>query len=65
MDIGFSGLAYSPERNACLAVSYVGSLWAIEPQLGAARKIHLSGTCTGYAALRSAGGGSWRRQRPI
>jgi hypothetical protein len=42
-DVGFSGLAYSPQHGAFLAASYAhGSLWRIDPQLKGAQKIQLS-----------------------
>jgi hypothetical protein len=42
-DVGFSGLAYSPQHGAFLAVSYAhGSLWRIDPLLKGAQKIPLS-----------------------
>lgn len=42
-DVGFSGLAYSPQHGAFLAASYShGSLWRIDPLLKGARKIPLS-----------------------
>lgn len=42
-DVGFSGLAYSPQHGAFLAASYVhGSLWRIDPRLETAQKIPLS-----------------------
>jgi hypothetical protein len=42
-DVGFSGLAYSPQHGAFVAASYIhGSLWRIDPQLRTARKIALS-----------------------
>ena len=42
MDVGFTGLAYSPQQRAYLAVSYAGSLWRIDTGLSQARKIPLS-----------------------
>jgi hypothetical protein len=42
-DVGFSGLAYSPQHGAFLAASYHhGSLWRIDPRLKRAQKIPLS-----------------------
>jgi hypothetical protein len=42
-DVGFSGLAYSPQHGAFLAASYHhGSLWRIDPLLERAQKIPLS-----------------------
>lgn len=42
-DVGFSGLAYSPEHGAFFAVSHAhGSLWKIDPQFRRAQKIDLS-----------------------
>ena len=42
-DVGFSGLAYSPQHGAFLAASYIhGSLWKIDPQFTTAHKISLS-----------------------
>jgi hypothetical protein len=42
-DVGFSGLAYSPEHDAFLAASYAhGSLWRIDPLFKRAQKIRLS-----------------------
>jgi hypothetical protein len=42
MDVGFSGLLYSPEKGEYFAVSYIGSLWAVDGGLTRARKIRLS-----------------------
>jgi hypothetical protein len=42
MDVGFTGLVYSPEKGGYFAVSHVGSLWAIDVRLSRARKIELS-----------------------
>jgi hypothetical protein len=42
MDVGFSGLLYSPEKGEYLAVSHIGSLWALDRGLTRARKIRLS-----------------------
>jgi hypothetical protein len=42
-DVGFSGLAYSPQHGAFLAASYAhGSLWRIDPLFKEAQKIALS-----------------------
>jgi hypothetical protein len=42
-DVGFSGLAYSPQHGAFLAVGFLdGSLWRIDPALTKAQKIPLS-----------------------
>lgn len=42
-DVGFSGLAYSPQHGAFLAASYNhGSLWKIDARLERAQKIPLS-----------------------
>jgi hypothetical protein len=42
-DVGFSGLAYSPQHEAFFATSYVhGSLWRIDASLERAQKIPLS-----------------------
>ncbi len=42
-ELGFSGLAYSAEQRAFIAVSYLhGSLWRIDPSLQSAQKILLS-----------------------
>jgi len=42
-DVGFSGLAYSPQHGAFLAASYAhGSLWKVDRQLARAQKIPLS-----------------------
>jgi hypothetical protein len=42
-DVGFSGLAYSPQHGAFLAASYHhGSLWRIDASLERAQKIPLS-----------------------
>lgn len=51
-DVGFSGLAYSPQHGAFLAASYVhGSLWRIDPELREARKIPLSAPIPGACGL--------------
>lgn len=42
LDLGFSGLVYSPESQAYFAISYVGSLWSIDTRLSRAQKIRLS-----------------------
>ena len=42
LDVGFTGLAYSPQHGAYFGVSYAGSLWTIDKRLGRARKIPLS-----------------------
>ena len=42
-DVGFSGLAYSPQHGAFLAASYShGSLWRIDPLFKGAQKLRLS-----------------------
>lgn len=42
-DVGFSGIAYSQQHKAFLAVSYIhGTLWNIDPLYRTARKIPLS-----------------------
>jgi hypothetical protein len=42
-EIGFSGLAYSADQRAFIAVSpFQGSLWRIDPSLASAQKIPLS-----------------------
>jgi len=42
MDVGFTGLAYSPQHSAYLAVSHAGSLWRIDTPLSKAQQIPLS-----------------------
>jgi hypothetical protein len=41
-DVGFTGIAYSLEKEAFFAVSNLGSLWRIDPLLTQAQKIPLS-----------------------
>ena len=41
-DVGFTGLAYSPQQGAYLAVTHAGSLWRVDASLSTARKIALS-----------------------
>ena len=51
-DVGFSGLAYSPQHGAFLAASYShGSLWRIDPQYKTAQKISLSAPIPGACGL--------------
>jgi len=51
-DVGFSGLAYSPQHGAFLAASYsLGSLWRIDPLYQTAQKISLSAPIPGACGL--------------
>jgi hypothetical protein len=51
-DVGFSGLAYSPQHGAFLAASYShGSLWRIDPLYKTAQKISLSAPIPGACGL--------------
>jgi len=51
-DVGFSGIAYSPEHGAFFAVSDAhGSLWRIDPQFRRAQKIGLSEPIQGACGL--------------
>jgi hypothetical protein len=46
-DVGFSALAYSPERGVFFAASYHGgSLWRVDPLLRTAQKVPLSAPVT-------------------
>ena len=42
MDVGITGLAYSPEQQAYFGVSHFGALWRIDPLLRRAEKVALS-----------------------
>lgn len=51
-DVGFSGLAWSPEQGAFVALSSAhGSLWRIDPQLTSARKVALVDPVRGACGL--------------
>ena len=50
-DVGFSGLAYSPEQAAFFAVSEFGSLWRIDPDLTRGEKVALSAPMTGACGI--------------
>jgi hypothetical protein len=51
-DVGFSGIAFSPQHGAFLAASYIhGSLWRIDPLYKTAQKISLSTPIPGACGL--------------
>lgn len=52
-DVGFTGLAYSAERDAYFAVSFSGSLWRLGASLEQASKVALSELLPGACGLHA------------